>query len=116
MKVDFPDYTKRLQVVATNHVAPAFFNHSVTEAVLKCLLRFGSKDGNGGMLGRVKGRLNSQVNANFQGTLKIDCVLVAARRSLMFENPLFSVKCSDLALSSFGLSFLLLEIKQGTSG
>ena len=58
-------------MVATNHVASAFFYHSVTEAVLRCLLRFGAKDRDGGVLGRVKGRLDSQVNANFQGTLKI---------------------------------------------
>ena len=57
LKADFPDYAKRLQVVATNHVASAFFYHSVTEAVLKCLLRFGAKDGDGGVLGRVKGKM-----------------------------------------------------------
>ena len=60
LKADFPDYAKRLQVVATNHVASAFFYHSVTEAVLKCLLRFGAKDGDGGVLGRVKGTMCSQ--------------------------------------------------------
>eukprot|EP00903_Cladosiphon_okamuranus_P013925 g12952.t1 len=51
----YPDYAKRLQLVAANHVASAFFYHAVTEAVLKCLLRFGAKDGDGGVLDRVKG-------------------------------------------------------------
>ena len=54
LKADYPDYVKRLQVVASDHVASAFFYHSVTDAVFRCLLRFGAKDSDGGVLGRVK--------------------------------------------------------------
>ena len=55
LKADYPDYPERLRLVAGNHVASAFFYHSVIEAVLTCLLRFGAADGDGGVLGRVKG-------------------------------------------------------------
>ena len=50
LKADYPDYVKRLQVVASDHVASAFFYHSVTDAVFRCLLRFGAKDSDGGCL------------------------------------------------------------------
>lgn len=54
LKADYPDYAKRLRLVARDHVASAFFYHSVTDAVLSCLLRFGADDSDGGVLGRVK--------------------------------------------------------------
>lgn len=55
LKADYPDYPERLRLIASDHVASAFFYHSTTKAVLKCLLRFGANDGDGGVLGRVKG-------------------------------------------------------------
>ena len=51
LKADYPDYPERLRLVAGNHVASAFFYHSVIEAVLTCLLRFGAADGDGDVLG-----------------------------------------------------------------
>ena len=54
LKAEYPDYAKRLQVVASDHVASAFFYHSVTDAVFRCLLRVGAKDSDGGVVGRVK--------------------------------------------------------------
>ncbi|CAN0352673.1 unnamed protein product, partial [Pylaiella littoralis] len=55
LKADYPDHAKRLRLVARDHVASAFFYHSVTDAVLTCSIRFGAGDGDGGVLGRVKG-------------------------------------------------------------
>ncbi|CAB1108241.1 unnamed protein product [Ectocarpus sp. CCAP 1310/34] len=47
----------RLRLVASDPVASALLYHSVTDAVLTCLLRFDARDGDGGVLERVKGYL-----------------------------------------------------------
>ncbi|CAN0048167.1 unnamed protein product, partial [Ectocarpus fasciculatus] len=44
----------RIQKIAEDPVASADFFHITIDAVMKCLLRFGAKDGDGGVLGRVK--------------------------------------------------------------
>ncbi|CAB1112810.1 unnamed protein product [Ectocarpus sp. CCAP 1310/34] len=55
LKSDFPDYTEKLRLVASDPVASAQFYHNTIQGVLTCLLRFGASDGDGGVLGRVKG-------------------------------------------------------------
>lgn len=55
LKADYPDYANRLRLVASDPVASALLNHSVTDAVLRCLLQSGAADGDGGVLGRVEG-------------------------------------------------------------
>ncbi|CAN0223398.1 unnamed protein product, partial [Scytosiphon promiscuus] len=55
LKNDFPDYAEKLRLVARDPVASALFYHAMIEAVVSCLLRFGASDGDGGVLGRVKG-------------------------------------------------------------
>ncbi|CAN0352456.1 unnamed protein product, partial [Ectocarpus sp. 13 AM-2016] len=54
LKTDLPQYVKRLQLIAADPVASAEFFHVMIDAVMKTLLRFGAKDGDGGVLGRVK--------------------------------------------------------------
>ncbi|CAN0374470.1 unnamed protein product, partial [Pylaiella littoralis] len=54
LKSDLPDYVKRLQSIAGDPVASADFFHITIDAVLETLLRFGAKDGDGGVLGRIK--------------------------------------------------------------
>lgn len=54
LKTDLPKYVKRLQLIAADPVASTDFFHIMIEAVLKTLLRFGAKDGDGGVLGRIK--------------------------------------------------------------
>ncbi|CAM9864678.1 unnamed protein product, partial [Laminaria digitata] len=54
LKTDLPKYVKRLQLIAADPVASADFFHIMIEAVLKTLLRFGARDGDGGVLGRIK--------------------------------------------------------------
>eukprot|EP00903_Cladosiphon_okamuranus_P018114 g16669.t1 len=100
LKAAYPDYAKRLQLVAANHVASAFFYHAVTEAVLKCLLRFGAKDGDGGLLGRVKGYVGMTEE---QRRLMLHCHLLvwvdgytdfSSFRVLLDKTP---EKCNELA-------------------
>ncbi|CAN0317457.1 unnamed protein product, partial [Scytosiphon promiscuus] len=55
LKTDFPDYAEKLRLVARDPVASALFYHAMIDAVLTCLFRFGASDGDGGILGRVKG-------------------------------------------------------------
>ncbi|CAM9848471.1 unnamed protein product, partial [Pylaiella littoralis] len=54
LKSDLPDHVKRLQSIAGDPVASADFFHITIDAVLETLLRFGAKDGDGGVLGRIK--------------------------------------------------------------
>lgn len=54
LKTDLPTYVERIQKIAEDPVASADFFHITIDAVMKCLLRFGAKDGDGGVLGRVK--------------------------------------------------------------
>ncbi|CBJ31141.1 conserved unknown protein [Ectocarpus siliculosus] len=55
LKVNFPDYVDKLRLVANDPVASVDFFHNTIDGVLSCLLRFGASDGDGGILGRVKG-------------------------------------------------------------
>ncbi|CAN0159521.1 unnamed protein product, partial [Ectocarpus sp. 12 AP-2014] len=55
LKVNFPDYANKLRMVANDPVASADFFHTTIDGVLSCLLRFGAADGDGGILGRIKG-------------------------------------------------------------
>ncbi|CAN0560927.1 unnamed protein product, partial [Ectocarpus sp. 12 AP-2014] len=55
LKANFPDYVDKLRLVANDPVASADFFHNTIDGVLSCLLRFGTSDGDGGILGRVKG-------------------------------------------------------------
>lgn len=59
--VEYPDYAKRLQVVGSDHLASAFFCRTATDAVFRCLLRFGAKHAGGGVLGHVKGSASWEV-------------------------------------------------------
>ena len=54
-QTDFPDYADKLRLVAADPVSSALFYHAMIDAVVSCLLRFGATDGDGGVLGRVKG-------------------------------------------------------------
>ncbi|CAN0265693.1 unnamed protein product, partial [Scytosiphon promiscuus] len=54
LKTDLPAYVDRLQKIAADPVASADFFHIMIDAVMTCLLRFGARDGDGGVLGRVK--------------------------------------------------------------
>ena len=49
------DYADKLRLVAADPVASALFFHATIDAVVSCLLRFGATDGDGGVLGKVKG-------------------------------------------------------------
>lgn len=55
LKSDFPDFAERLRLVAFDPVASVDFDHTTIDGVLRCLLRFGASDGDGGVLGRIKG-------------------------------------------------------------
>lgn len=54
LKEDLPSYVERLQKISDDPVASADFFHITIDAVMTALLRFGAKDGDGGVLGRVK--------------------------------------------------------------
>ncbi|CAN0155693.1 unnamed protein product, partial [Ectocarpus fasciculatus] len=54
LKEDLPQYVERLQNIAADPVASAEFFHVMIDAVMTTLLRFGAKDGDGGVLGRIK--------------------------------------------------------------
>ncbi|CAN0593808.1 unnamed protein product, partial [Laminaria digitata] len=51
---EMPNYIDRLRIVANNPVAAATFFQETLQAVFDCLLRVGAKDGDGGVLGKVK--------------------------------------------------------------
>ncbi|CAN0217243.1 unnamed protein product [Scytosiphon promiscuus] len=55
LKEGFPDYAEKLRLVSNDSVASAEFFHTTIQAVLMCLLRFRASDGDGGVLGRIKG-------------------------------------------------------------
>ncbi|CAB1107564.1 unnamed protein product [Ectocarpus sp. CCAP 1310/34] len=48
------EYRKRLDITVNDPVASATFFHETMEAVVKYILRFGAKDGDGGALGNIK--------------------------------------------------------------
>lgn len=48
LKSDFPDYTEKLRLVASDPVASVQFYLNTIQGVLTCLLRFGASDGDGG--------------------------------------------------------------------
>lgn len=54
LKTIMPKYVERLQLIAGDPVASVDFFHIIIDAVLKTLLRFGAKGGDGGVLGRIK--------------------------------------------------------------
>ncbi|CAN0208553.1 unnamed protein product, partial [Scytosiphon promiscuus] len=54
LKDNFPSYVERLQRIADDPVASADYFHITIQAVMGGLLRFGAKDSDGGVLGRVK--------------------------------------------------------------
>lgn len=93
LKADFPDYVEKLRLVARDPVASALFYHAMIDAVLSCLLRFGASDGDGGILGRVKGYVGMTEE---QRRLSLHCHLLvwvfgyndfASFRSLMDKTP-----------------------------
>ncbi|CAN0489145.1 unnamed protein product, partial [Laminaria digitata] len=51
---EMPNYVDRLRIVANDPVAAATFFQETLQAVFDCLLRVGAKDGDGGVLGKVK--------------------------------------------------------------
>lgn len=53
-KDDSPSYVQRLQRIADDPVASADYSHITIQAVMIGLLRFGAKDSDGGVLGRIK--------------------------------------------------------------
>lgn len=92
LKADYPDYAKRLQTVASDHVASAFFYHSITEAVLKCLLRFGANDGDGGVLGRVKGAICALLSLFHD--VSVRCLLLCVQPCSEITSARFAFRCS----------------------
>ncbi|CAN0469938.1 unnamed protein product, partial [Scytosiphon promiscuus] len=93
LKTDLPKYVERLQAIAADPVASADFFHIMIDAVLKTLLRFDAKDGDGGILGRIKayGGMTEE-----QRRLTLDCHLLvwvfgfndfASLRDLMDKTP-----------------------------
>lgn len=54
LQSDLPPYVERIRKIAEDPVACADFFHLTIDAVMTCLLRFGAKDGDGGVLGRIK--------------------------------------------------------------
>ncbi|CAM9735414.1 unnamed protein product, partial [Ectocarpus sp. 13 AM-2016] len=93
LKADFPAYADKLRFVANDPVASADFFHATIDAVLTCLLRFGACDGDGGVLGRVKGYVGMTEE---QKRLTLHCHLLvwvygyndfASFRELMDKTP-----------------------------
>ncbi|CAN0249308.1 unnamed protein product, partial [Ectocarpus fasciculatus] len=93
LKANFPAYADKLRLVANDPVASADFFHATIDAVLMCLLRFGACDGDGGVLGRVKGYVGMTEE---QKRLTLHCHLLvwvfgyndfASFRDLMDKTP-----------------------------
>ncbi|CAN0546080.1 unnamed protein product, partial [Ectocarpus sp. 8 AP-2014] len=93
LKTGFPAYADKLRLVANDPVASAEFFHATIDAVLTCLLRFGACDGDGGVLGRVKGYVGMTEE---QKRLTLHCHLLvwvfgyndfASFRDLMDKTP-----------------------------
>ena len=94
LKSDLPSYVQRLQQIAQDPVASADFFHITIDAVMTALLRFGSKDGCGGCLGRPK----AYVGEHKGGTIHTQ-MTVPGRYFTAFQFPRISF-CHPLSSKS----------------